>query len=146
MGSISTIYNGIRTKLAGRALMDVALSDRSTNGVQNKVVKAKFDDVDEDITQINNDLSNKVTKQTLNTIYYGTPISSSDAVNRTFYRLPFPNGIKPTSLGYMDAQSPGHITYTIANATIQNRYILIELSSAAISSEALYIICECNYT
>lgn len=58
MGSVSTIYNGVRTWLAGRALMDVALSDRSTNGVQNKVIKAKFDEVDDSISQLNSDLSN----------------------------------------------------------------------------------------
>jgi len=60
MGSVSTIYNGVRTWLAGRALMDVAFSDRSTNGVQNKVIKAKFDEVDEDITQLNSDLTTKL--------------------------------------------------------------------------------------
>ena len=46
MGSVSTIYNGVRQKLAGRALMDVAFSSTSTNGVQNKVIKAKFDEVE----------------------------------------------------------------------------------------------------
>jgi hypothetical protein len=57
MGSVSTIYNGVRTWLAGRALMDVALSDRSTNGVQNKVLKAKFDELNSDLTDIENGLS-----------------------------------------------------------------------------------------
>lgn len=51
MGSVSTIYNGVRTWLAGRALMDVAFSDRSTNGVQNKVIKAKFDEVESKLTK-----------------------------------------------------------------------------------------------
>lgn len=50
MGSVSTIYNGVRQKLAGRALMDVAFSSTSTNGVQNKVIKAKFDEVDSKLT------------------------------------------------------------------------------------------------
>ena len=49
MGSVSTIYNGVRQKLAGRALMDVAFSSTSTNGVQNKVIKAKFDEVESDL-------------------------------------------------------------------------------------------------
>lgn len=52
MGSVSTIYNGVRTWLAGRALMDVALSDRSTNGVQNKVIKAKFDELSSDLSDL----------------------------------------------------------------------------------------------
>ena len=50
MGSVSTIYNGVRQKLAGRALMDVAFSSNSTNGVQNKVIKAKFDEVESALT------------------------------------------------------------------------------------------------
>lgn len=32
--------------------MDVAFSDRSTNGVQNKVIKAKFDELNSDLTTL----------------------------------------------------------------------------------------------
>ena len=50
MPSVSTLVNGVRQKLAGRALMDVAFSNSSTNGVQNKVIKAKFDEVDDKLS------------------------------------------------------------------------------------------------
>ena len=60
MPSLSTLWNGSRIKIAGRALMDVALSSTSTNGVQNKVLKAKFDEIntslsDNDYVQVTAD-------------------------------------------------------------------------------------------
>lgn len=89
MGSVSTIYNGVRTWLAGRALMDVALSDRSTNGVQNKIIKAKFDEVEDSISQINSDLTdfisefeNGVTINATNLDYNDALYALNNAINR----------------------------------------------------------------
>ncbi len=56
MGSVSTIYNGVRTWLAGRALMDVAFSDRSTNGLQNKIITAKKNEIEGRLDDIEDNL------------------------------------------------------------------------------------------
>lgn len=50
MSYIGVKINGLIQKMAGMPLMDVALSNRSTNGVQNKVLKAKFDEIESALT------------------------------------------------------------------------------------------------
>ena len=51
MSYIGVKINGLIKKMAGMPLMDVAFSNRSTNGVQNKVIKAKFDEIDSALWQ-----------------------------------------------------------------------------------------------
>jgi len=67
MSYIGVKINSIRQKIAGMPLMDVAFSNRSTNGLQNKIITAKkdeiegrLDDVEEDLGDVNNLLAKKV--------------------------------------------------------------------------------------
>lgn len=53
---------------ANKTIVDSALSDTSTNPVQNKVVKAKFTSVDSSISSINGDLSTLHANKADNTV------------------------------------------------------------------------------
>lgn len=51
MSYLGVKFNNTIRKIAGMAIMDVAFSNTSINGVQNKVIKAKFDEIEDSIAQ-----------------------------------------------------------------------------------------------
>lgn len=55
MSYLGVKFNNTIRKIAGMAIMDVAFSNTSTNGVQNKVIKAKFDEINSDLSYSNNE-------------------------------------------------------------------------------------------
>ena len=118
MGSVSTIYNGVRTWLAGRALMDVALSDRSTNGVQNKIIKAKFDEVDDSISQLNSDLDDLFIVDTVD-IPYTVPANQRFNSN-LFTAANVKTGYTP--FGVVGFSTNNYNVHAIAANLIRNDY------------------------
>lgn len=62
MSYIGVKINGLIQKMAGMPLMDVAFSNRSTNGVQNKIITAKKDEIEGRLDDVETDLSELTNK------------------------------------------------------------------------------------
>lgn len=57
MSYIGVKISGLREKIAGMPLMDVAFSNRSTNGLQNKIITAKKDEIEGRLNDVETDLT-----------------------------------------------------------------------------------------